>query len=497
LPDEAERLSQPTLGLRLESISKRFGRLQALRSVSVDFYAGRVHALLGENGAGKTTLMRIAFGMIRPDAGKILVDNAPRKFQSPADAIGAGIGMVHQHFMLVPAMTVAENVELGGRGRYDASSAAARVLSIGERTGLRLDPGALVSSLNVAAQQRLEIIKALSRDAKILILDEPTAVLAPAEAQELLAIVRNLAIEGCTVVLITHKLQDALQYSDEISILRRGELVFNGSTTGVTQKEIARAMIGELSSAPTTSEQHQPPSEKSVAIELRDAAIQRRLASRSLRSISLEIKRGEIVGIAALDGAAADLLRVIAGRFKAKSGTVIIPSSIGFIPEDRLREAIIPEFQLFENVALRDSGLRRGRMPWLEIRSLTQVLVDRFDIRAQSAETIAGTLSGGNQQKLVLARELNDEPEALIAENPTRGLDIQAADNIKKYIREAAGKNCAVMYYSSDIDELLEICDRIMVVHEGTLVEVDRSPNAIGSALLGSSLDHTADHSIE
>jgi simple sugar transport system ATP-binding protein len=496
LPDTAGHPSQPTPSLQLESISKRFGRLQALRGVSVDFHPGRVHALLGENGAGKTTLMRIAFGMIEPDAGSIRVDNAPMRFQSPADAIRAGIGMVHQHFMLVRAMTVAENVELGGRGRYDAGSAAVRVLSIGEKTGLRLDPRAQVSSLNVAAQQRLEIIKALSRDAKILILDEPTAVLAPAEAQQLLAIVRNIALDGCTVVLITHRLEDALQYSDEVSILRHGELVLNGPTTEVTRKEIARAMIGELFSPPVVPEKHYPPNEKPVAIELRNTLIERRLASRSLTSINLQVRRGEIVGVAALDDATADLLRVIAGRFEAKSGTVITPSSIGFIPEDRLREAIISEFQLFENVALRDSGLLKGGMPWLAIRSTTRALIGRFDIRAQSVEMLAGELSGGNQQKLVLARELNGEPEALIAENPTRGLDIQAAENIKRYIREAADKGCAIMYYSSDIDELIEVSDRIMVVREGTMVEVDRSPNAIGSALLGSSLDRTADHSI-
>jgi simple sugar transport system ATP-binding protein len=494
LPEPATGVAQPVSSLRLENISKRFGTLQALANVSFRLRPGSVHALLGENGAGKTTLMRIAFGMIEPDAGRILLGNAPVKFRSPADAIRAGIGMVHQHFMLIPAMTVAENVELGAGGRFDAARAADRVRAVGKKTGLHLDPNSRVVLLNVASQQRVEIIKALSRDARILILDEPTAVLAPVEARELLSTIRALAEDGRSVVLITHKLRDALQYSDEVSILRRGELVLSGHTSDLTQKTLARAMIGESSSPIATWLPRSSETDASPVINLSDVTVEQRLAAHALKDINLEVRQGEIVGIAALDGAAADLLRVIARRDTAKSGTVTAPSKIGFIPEDRHREAIIPEFQLFENVALRDSGTRRGRMPWTQLRSSTASLLNRFDIRAQSVETLAGELSGGNQQKLVLARELDENPHALIAENPTRGLDVHAAENVKGYLREAAGNGCAILFYSSDIDELVEIADRIVVVREGQLTEVQKSIDAIGGALLGASLERTAEH---
>ncbi|MEP6904646.1 MAG: ATP-binding cassette domain-containing protein, partial [Gemmatimonadales bacterium] len=396
----------PSLALELQQISKHFGRVEALSRVSLQVQRGSVHALLGENGAGKTTLMRIAFGMIRADGGEIRVDGVRRELRSPADAITAGIGMVHQHFMLAPAMTVAENVELGGRGKYSARAAANTIRRLGEQTGLLLDPSARVSTLGVAAQQRLEIIKALAHNARILILDEPTAVLAPAEVRDLFAQVRKLALDGTSVVLITHKLRDAQQYADDVTVLRHGKLVLQGSMKNHTDTSLAEAMLGKhpafiTDSSAATSSTGDP------IISLENVGVVQQNDVRRLRGVNIQIRAGEIVGIAALDGNATHLLRILAGRSKPTEGIAKIPTHVGFVPEDRLRDALVPGFSLYENVALLESGRRKGRMPWSRIRRDTLTLLDSFDIRTADIDMTAQTLSGGNQQKLVLARELS------------------------------------------------------------------------------------------
>lgn len=431
--------------------------------------------------------MRIAFGMISPDEGQMMIAGAPTRLRSPADAIKAGIGMVHQHFMLVPAMSVAENLELGQRGNYDARRAAERVRAIGAQTGLELNPYSQVGSLNVAAQQRLEILRALARDAKILILDEPTAVLAPAESQELLKVMRRLAGAGTSIVLITHKLRDALRYADDVSVLRRGHLVMSEPTSRVTEESLAGAMLGQ-SSHQSSPRSHSAASSSADApvIQFRNASIDGALSGRALSGVNLEIKRGEIIGIAALDGAAADLLRVLARRSNAPEGDVTLAPDTGFIPENRHRDAIISEFRLFENIALRASGFRRGRLTWSAFRARTRSILNRFDVRAQSIEIRAGALSGGNQQKLILGRELDDDPDVLVAENPTRGLDILATENIKQHLRAAAARGCAIVFYSTDIEEIVELADRTFVVRDGALIPIERSEEAIGFALLRS-----------
>jgi len=476
--------------LELRGISKRFGNLQALSNVSLVLRPGTVHALLGENGAGKSTLMRIAFGMIKPNAGQIRIDGNVVHLRSPRSAIRAGIGMVHQHFMLVPAMTVAENIELGGRGFFDARRSAARIRQLVEETGLILDPLARADSLSVAGQQRLEIVKALAHHARVLILDEPTAVLAPAEAQELLTLIRRLVQTGRSIVLITHKLQDAERFADDVSVLRDGKLVLSSPVADVTVESLARSMLGPERTTNRTqgpTEQRQQHTSITPVIRLEHVDVQRKSSPKDLRNISLEIRPGEIVGVAALDGAAADLLRVIAGRYKPAAGKLITPIRIGFVPEDRQRDALVGDFNVSENFALRDSGQRRGRMPWPRLRREANALIDSFDIRAQSIDTLARELSGGNQQKLVLARELSDNPAALIAENPTWGLDIQATAEIHSRLRAAALDGCAVLFYSSDIDELVDLADRVFVIRDGSLTDVERGAEAIGNALLGSS----------
>lgn len=480
-----------TNAVELSQISKRFGSLQALSRVSFKLRSGTVHTLLGENGAGKSTLMRIAFGMLRPDDGEIRVHDKLVSLKSPAAAIKLGIGMVHQHFMLVPSMTVAENVELGGKGLFRESAASDRIRALAEETGLSLDPQTRVHSLSVAGQQRLEIIKALSRQADILVLDEPTAVLSPREAEELLTIIRKLSASGRSVVLITHKLRDAQRYSDDVSVLRHGELVLSSSVSEVTRKLLGQAMLGDsftenqIASSTTRSSQIESPTEP--VIRLNRVAVEGKSKSENLYDVNLSVKTGEIVGIAALDGAASALLRVIAGRQRPKAGLMTTPPRVGFIPEDRQHEALIPDFKLFENVALKDSGDRKGRISWFEIRSKTAALIHAFDVRAESVDVQARQLSGGNQQKLVLARELSENPIALIAENPTWGLDIQAAASIRAKLRTAALDGCAVVFYSSDIDEIAELAHRVFVVRDGTLVNVDEvTSESIGAALLGS-----------
>jgi len=442
-----------------------------------------VHALLGENGAGKTTLMRIAFGMIKPDGGEIRVEGMQRRLRSPSDAITAGIGMVHQHFMLASTMTVAENVGLGGRGSYNRRTTAETVRRLGEQTGLLLDPSAKVSTLSVAAQQQVEIIKALAHNARILILDEPTAVLAPAEARTLFVQIRKLVLDGTSVVLITHKLSDARQYADDVSVLRHGKLVSTGGMKDYTEASLAHAMLGQTPGL--TAESSMPSFTGDSIISLENVGFLQQNGVRRLQHIDFQVRAGEIVGIAALEGSAMHLLRILAGRFHPTEGIATLPSHVGFVPEDRLRDALVPDFNLYENVALRESGRRTGRMPWNQIRNDTVALLASFDVRATDIKMPARTLSGGNQQKLVLARELSNDPPALVAENPTRGLDIQSAATIHQRLRQARRNGCAIVFYSSDIEEIVNLADRVVVVRDGQVEPVTRDVEAIGNSLLG------------
>jgi ABC-type uncharacterized transport system ATPase subunit len=474
--------SPPALAMR--GITKHFGNLEALSTVSFRLRRGSLHALLGENGAGKTTLMRIAFGMIPPDAGEIRVDGISRRIRSPRDAITLGIGMVHQHFMLVPEMTVTENLELGGYGLYDAHASAGKLQLLEAKTGLKLDPSVKVSSLGVPAQQRLEIIKALSHDAQVLILDEPTAVLAPGDAHDLLQRIRDLVVSGTSVVLITHKLRDAQQYADDVSVLRHGKLVVTGSMTDFTENELAATMLGH-DPEPHVAHTHKDASSfGDSVISLRGVGLVDSAGVRRFQNVNLNVRAGEIVGIAALEGSAAMLLRVLAGRSVPTEGECLLPSRTGFITEDRQHDALVLSFTLSENVALKGSGRRKGRIHWPRIREQTLLVIKSFDVRAGSVDTRAQDLSGGNQQKLVLGRELSDDPLALVAENPTRGLDINASVMIQERLRQAREAGCAVVIYSSDIDELVELADRVLVLRGGALVQVPLDTRAIGNALL-------------
>ena len=508
--------------LSLAGITRRFGSVVALDDAHFTVRPGTVHALLGENGAGKTTLMRVAFGLLTPDRGTIRVRGTDTAVASPATALSLGIGMVHQHFTLVPAMTVAENVALGGHGRFDPQAAATRVREVAEDAGLSLDPYARVESLPEGAQQRCEIVKALARDVQLLILDEPTAVLAPQEASELLQWMRRYADRGHAVVLITHKLRDALAVADDVTVLRRGRTVLTAAARDTTQEQLRAAMLGDVTrragaekddgkndgkdqgkedaerAAPTRTADSatavaataKSPAAKSPAaatvLSARHVTYRDTRGTTRLRDVSLDVRAGEIVGIAAVEGAGHhELLRILAGRLEPTGGSVTRPVRIGFVPEDRHRDALMLDAPLDENIALRDAGLRRGRMPWAAIRAQTTALLHARDVRAAGAQVLTRTLSGGNQQKLVLGRELADDPQAVVVENPSRGLDFNATAAVQEALRDARAAGAAVLLYSSDLDEVLMLSDRVFALFDGRLVETVHDRDAVGRAMLG------------
>ena len=489
-----------SLALALQGIGKRFGSTQALAAASLQVRPGTVHALLGENGAGKSTLMRIAYGLTHPDAGTISVHGATVRLTGPADAIARGIGMVHQHFTLVPVMTVAENVALGGHGVLKLSHVASQLRELSARTGFALNANARVESLSIAAQQRVEIAKALVRDARLLVLDEPTAVLPPSESSELLRWLREFADEGNAVVLITHKLHEALLVADDVTVLRRGRTVLTALRADTTVEALTNAMLGvvhtevveaEQSTSAARTESSGPAVFQAEAITVVDVQGVVRM-----REASFEVAAGEIVGVAGIEGSGQhELLRALAGRLPVAAGTLRRPGNVGFVPEDRHRDAVLLERPLVENVALRGAGVRRGVMDWRHIEARTASLVHAFDVRGAGTQALIRTLSGGNQQKLVLARELTsddaDTQQAIVVENPTRGLDVRATTEVHARLRAARDAGAAVILYSSDIDEVLQLADRVLVTYAGVVRAAPLDREIVGRLMLG--LDGNAD----
>ena len=468
----------PALALR--GIAKRFGSVQALRGADFMVEPGELHALLGENGAGKTTLMHVAFGLIRPDAGEVSIAGVPRTVASPRVARRLGIGMVHQHFTSVPALTVAENVALAAGWPVAPQTLRARVRALIERYGLPLDPDARVSGLSVALKQRLEIVKALASDARILLLDEPTAVLAPGEADELLRVVRAFTHAGGSAVLITHKLDEALAVADRVTVLRQGSVVFSGPVAGQTAASLAQAMIGDPDT-PIAGAARLPGNvavEASVLVRLEDLEVARESGyGIAVRRATLGIRAGEIVGVAAVEGnGQRELLRAVAGRLQPLRGRRDVAGPVAFIPEDRTTEGLIPSLSLTENIVLGsrhdDPWIRRGRVDWKVARGRTAALLQEYGVTAPGPDVPAGSLSGGNQQKVVLGRELSRQPRVVVAENPTRGLDLRSTEAIHARLRDAAATGAAVLVYSSDLDEVLALACRLLVAARGTVSEV-------------------------
>ncbi len=484
--------------LTLTHVVKRFGSITALDDASFELRPGTVHALLGENGAGKTTLMHIAFGLVRPDSGGILIRGRAARFRWPADAIAAGIGMVHQHFTLVPAMTVAENLALGGHGVLRPADAIARVRDVAALTGFVLDPDALVEKLPIGAQQRVEIAKALVRRATVLVLDEPTAVLAPAEADDLLRWLRVYTAAGNSAVLITHKLREALAVADDVTVLRRGRVVHTALASAVPSSSLTTAMIGgELDPAGRESPVIAPPATSPTVFCAEGLVLADGSGMVRLRDATFSVRGGEIVGIVGVEGAGhRELLRALAGRLDATRGLLERPPVVGFVPEDRHHDAVLLDRSLSENVALRGAGRRKGLMRWNTVRAHTASLMRAFDVRGPDAGATMRALSGGNQQKLVLARELDDAfdgrpsrgdgPLALVVENPTRGLDVRATADVHARLYAARNRGAAVVVYSSDLDEVLALASRVFVAYAGTLRGVPLERDAVGRAMLGS-----------
>ena len=477
-------MTSTTPVLALEGIGKRFDDVVALADASLVVQPGSVHALLGENGAGKTTLMRVAYGMVSPDRGALRIAGRTVRLTSPAEAIGHGIGMVHQHFTLVPAMTVAENIALGGRGRFVASGVAEQVRVLANATGLAIEPDARVRDLSVSAQQRLELLKALSRDAQLLILDEPTAVLAPAEADDLLNRIRQLADAGRSVVLITHKLREAMQVADDITVLRRGTTTLAMPRAEIDDGRLITAMLGQRDYLPPTATKSSVTGP--TVISAQGVSVADTRGTTRVREATFDVRSGEIVGVAAIEGAGhRELLRAVARRSRIVSGTLHVPPVIGFVPDDRHRDGLVLEMTLTENQMLNGAGARRGTIHWDDAARITREVLDRFDVRAQSEYMQAGALSGGNQQKFILGRELHDRPPAIVIENPTRGLDIRAAAYIRQQVLEARSDGVAVVVYSTDLDEVLALADRMLVVFGGRVREVPVDGELVGRAMLG------------
>jgi general nucleoside transport system ATP-binding protein len=482
--------------LRLEGIEKRYGPVHALRGADFTLRPGEVHALLGENGAGKTTLMRVAYGLVRPDAGTIRVGEVERSALTPGEARGLGIGMVHQHFTGIPALTVAENVALATGWPVRPSQLRARVRVASERIGLPLDPEARTGHLTVGLKQRLEIVKALAADARVLLLDEPTAVLAPAEVVELLGVIRRFTTAGGAAVLITHKLDEALAGADRVTVLRRGAVVLHAERSDVDAARLAAAMIGQEPVArPGTPAAPAPAAEAELAIRAEGLEVAREGGyGLALRRGSLEVRAGEIVGVAAVEGnGQRELLRVVAGRLHPLRGRLQVASPVAFIPEDRTTEGLIPELSLTENVVLGsradDPWIRGGWIDWAAAEAHTAELLRAYDVVAPGPRARATSLSGGNQQKLVIARELSRRPRVVVAENPTRGLDLRATAAVHERLRAAADAGAAVLVHSSDLDEVLELAERVLVVSRGVVSEA-RSGGAanreeIGAMMLG------------
>lgn len=471
--------------------------MQALRGADFTLRAGEVHALLGENGAGKTTLMHVAYGLVAPDAGSVAIDGVAVRVGSPREARRLGIGMVHQHFTSIPALSVAENVALETEWPLRPRELNERVAALALRLGMPLDPRVRAESLSVGMLQRLEIVKALASDARILLLDEPTAVLAPQEADELLAIVRRFAAAGGSAVLITHKLREALSAADRVTVLRDGAVVLSGATDAQSAGSLAAAMIGSPGGAragvETASRQARISSERGPPlVHVAGLVVRDEGGAAALRDGELRVYAGEIVGIAAVEGnGQRELLRAVAALAEPSSGTLQVAQPVAFIPEDRTQEGLIPALSLTENFVLGvldrlplASGLRIG---WREARRRTAELLVRADVRAPGPAAAAATLSGGNQQKFIVARALETTPRVIVAENPTRGLDLQATAAVHAQLALAASGGAAVIVHSTDLDEVLALATRVVVVAAGRLrpAPPDADREVVGRLMLG------------
>lgn len=475
--------------VQMKNITKRFSQITANRSVNLSIKKGEIHSLLGENGAGKTTLMKILYGMYQPDQGEIFINGRRELISSPEKAIRLGIAMVHQHFMLVEPMTVAENIVLGWEPRkgifFDREASEARVAEISQRYGLKVDPAARIEDMPVGTKQRIEILKALYRKAEILILDEPTAVLTPLEVEELFSILVDLKKAGKSIIIITHKLSETMRIADRITVLRGGSVAGEVEKSATDESALARIMVGRKVSFQI--DRGKPcPGERNV-LAIKDAVLSKK-GIKKLNGITLRLNGGEILGLAGVEGnGQTELIEALTGISRLDSGSILLhgadvtglsplkmlESGIGHIPEDREKRGLVKEFSIAENLMLgyqrRKRFGRGGVLNKKNIESFAADISEQFDIRAESGDTPVSTLSGGNKQKVVIGRVLSEDPEVIIAAQPTRGVDIGAIEYIHKKLIEMKQQGKAILLISAELDEIRKLSDRIAVIYEGKI----------------------------
>lgn len=496
--------------LELQGITKRFGDLVANDRIDLVAEEGRIHALLGENGAGKTTLMNVLTGLYRPDEGRILLDGTVAGFRDPGEAIRAGIGMVHQHFMLIPVFTVAENVMLGFErtrrfGFLDRKTANEEIFKLSQNFGLEVDPTALVEDLSIGQQQRVEIVKALARDARVLVLDEPTAVLTPQETEELFAVMSSLRKSGRTLLFITHKLKEVLAIADTITVIRSGRVVGSTSPSQTNETNLASMMVGRGVELTVEKATAQP---KENVLGVRDLVVLNEAGHVAVDGVSFEVRSGEILAVAGVEGNGQTyLVRALTGLATIAAGSIrvadtdvtnasprkVLDVGVGHIPEDRLKDGLVGGFSIAENLVLdtyrRAPYSRAGALNWSRIRTDAEKRMSEFDIRAQSRSSAAATLSGGNQQKVIVARELSRSIRLLVASQPTRGLDVGSIEYVHARLVRARDEGAAVVLVSAELDEVMALADRIIVMYRGRISgpydQRELSRNEIGLLMAG------------
>lgn len=492
----------------MHGIRKRFGATLAVDGADLELKPGEIHALLGENGAGKTTLMNILYGLYRPDSGSISIDGTPCVIRSPREAIALGIGMIHQHFTLVPVFTVTENLILGEHRRdrwwLDRRNASDEIAALSRQHGLEVDPDVPVWQLSVGTQQRVEILKALRRGARTLILDEPTAVLTPQEVEELFTVLRGFRAEGRSVVFISHKLNEVMTISDRVTVLRLGRVVATVETSSTNPDDLTRLMVGRDVTGAVTVEAT-PPGGMVLAVE--HLYVMGDRGQLTVKDVSLQVRAGEVLGIAGVDGnGQRELSEALTGLRRVQSGRVMLRDTevtnwtagdlaghgVAHIPQDRQGMGLVLGFTVEENLVLGVEQLKRYRRHGLldtnSIRAEARRLIEQYDIRAEDSRTPASALSGGNQQKLVLARELSEEPALLVAFNPTRGVDVNATDEIHRRLLERRATGAALLLISTELDEILRVSDRIAVMYDGRvmgIVPAGTPRNVIGGMMAG------------